>query len=126
MVGQFISKVQSYGCRIYIDDFGAGYSNFERLFKLNIDVLKIDGSIIKDIDKAKDLQTITRTIIALAKHSNMKVVAEFVHSKEVDDIVRELLVKFYYTKLIGTFIDYCAETNKYLNFFDCFLCLSFI
>jgi diguanylate cyclase (GGDEF)-like protein len=94
MVGQFISKVQSYGCRIYIDDFGAGYSNFERLFKLNIDVLKIDGSIIKDIDKAKDLQIITRTIIALAKHSNMKVVAEFVHSKEVDDIVRELGVDF--------------------------------
>ena len=48
-VEEFINTVKSYGCKVAIDDFGSGYSNFNRILNLNIDYLKIDASIIKNI-----------------------------------------------------------------------------
>jgi len=101
-VKKFISTVQKLGCKIYLDDFGAGYSNFERIFKLNIDVLKIDGSIIQNIDKDENLKVIAKTVVSLAKASKMKVVAEYVHSKDVSNIVEAIgvdyLQGFYYAE----------------------------
>ncbi len=90
----FIKHIKSFGSKIAIDDFGSGYSNFSRLFELNVDYLKIDGSIIKNIDSDEQLKIITSTIVEFAKKSNMKVVAEFVHSKEIERILKELDIKF--------------------------------
>ena len=43
------STIRKLGCKITIDDFGSGYSNFEYLIKLDADYIKIDGSLIKDV-----------------------------------------------------------------------------
>lgn len=48
---KFITSIKERGCKIAIDDFGSGYSNFMNLIMLDIDILKIEGSIIKKIDK---------------------------------------------------------------------------
>ena len=93
LVKNFIDTIKTYGSTVAIDDFGSGYSNFERLFKLDIDYIKIDGSIIKDIDENKQLRIITETIVAFAKKTNIKIVAEFVHSKEIVDILNNMGVK---------------------------------
>ena len=90
LVKNFIDTIKTYGSKVAIDDFGSGYSNFERLFKLDIDYIKIDGSIIKDIDENEQLLIITETIVAFAKKTNIKVVAEFVHSKEIADILASI------------------------------------
>jgi PAS domain S-box-containing protein/diguanylate cyclase (GGDEF)-like protein len=90
----FIKNVKNYGCSIYIDDFGSGYSNFERLFRFNSDVIKIDGSIIRNIDKNEESKIIAETIVSFAKKSKIKVVAEFVHSIAVANIVKELGVDY--------------------------------
>lgn len=91
---EFINTVKSYGAKISIDDFGTGYSNFEYLMKLKVDYIKIDGSMIKNIDINKDSQMITQTIVQFAQKMGIKTVAEFVHSKNVFEKIEELGVDY--------------------------------
>ncbi|MDD2780201.1 GGDEF domain-containing phosphodiesterase [Sulfuricurvum sp.] len=91
---EFIDSVKKYGVKISIDDFGTGYSNFEYLMKLKVDYIKIDGSMIKNIDNDQNSQIITKSIVNFAKSMNIKTVAEFVHSKNVFEKVKELDVDF--------------------------------
>ncbi len=89
-VNKFITEVKKYGVKIAIDDFGAGYSNFVYITKLDIDYIKIDGSIIRDIDTNTASQIITKTIIDFASQLNIETVAEFVHSESVFDYLKHL------------------------------------
>ena len=91
---EFINTVKTYGAKISIDDFGTGYSNFEYLMKLKVDYIKIDGSMIKNIDINRDSQMITQTIVQFAQKMGIKTVAEFVHSKNVFDKIEELGVDY--------------------------------
>lgn len=91
---EFINEVKKYGARVSIDDFGTGYSNFEYLMKLKVDYIKIDGSMIKNIDVNKDSQLITQTIVEFAKKMKIQTVAEFVYSKNIFDKIVELDVDF--------------------------------
>lgn len=93
-VSEFIAKVKSYGSKIAIDDFGTGYSNFAHIIKLDVDILKIDGSLIKNIDTDINAQTIVMAVVEFSKRLNIEVVAEFVHSKEVYDKCIELGVGY--------------------------------
>lgn len=86
----FIDEVKNLGCKIAIDDFGSGYSNFEYLLKMNADYLKIDASIIKNIAKDENSYKITKTIIEFAKSLNLKTIAEYVENKEIFEMVRDL------------------------------------
>lgn len=90
----FISEVKKYGCKIAIDDFGTGYSNFEYLIKLQADYLKIDGSLIKNLNKDKNALLVVSTIVEFSKKLGMKTVAEFVENEEVFNIVRDLGVDY--------------------------------
>ena len=90
----FITKVKKYDCKIAIDDFGTGYSNFEYLIKLKADYLKIDGSLIKNIDKDKNAYLVVSTIVDFSKKLGMKTVAEFVESEDIFKIVKELGVDY--------------------------------
>lgn len=90
----FIKEVKTYGCKIAIDDFGTGYSNFEYLIKLQADYLKIDGSLIKNIDTDKNSYLVVSTIVEFAKKLNMKTVAEFVNSEDIFSIVKELGIDY--------------------------------
>lgn len=87
IVKEFVQKVKTYGARIAIDDFGSGYSNFMHLLELEAHTIKIDGSIIKNILQDRNSQILTKTIVAMAKELDMKVVAEFVSSREIQEAV---------------------------------------
>lgn len=106
-IKNFIKKIKDLGAKIAIDDFGSGYSNFEYLIKMDSDYLKIDGSLIKNIDRDENSRVVVNTIISFAKSLNMTVVAEYVHSEEIFKIVKELGVD-----LIQGF--YLGEPNDYL------------
>ena len=86
----FVDEVKALGCKVAIDDFGSGYSNFEHLLKMNIDYLKIDASLIKNIATNENSYKITKTIIEFAKNLNLKTIAEFVENEEIFNIVRNL------------------------------------
>ena len=93
-IHKFIQNVKSYGCKIAIDDFGTGYSNFEYLMKLNADYVKIDGSMIKNINVNKNAQLVVSTIVNFSKQLGMKTIAEFVEDEKIQAIVEELGIDY--------------------------------
>ena len=93
-VNEFFAKIKAYGARLAIDDFGSGYANFEHIIALKADFIKIDGSLIKNIDTDKDSQIVTEAIIAFSKKLGSKTVVEYVHNQAVYDKVRELNADF--------------------------------
>ena len=90
----FIREVKKYGCRIAIDDFGTGYSNFDYIMKLNVDFLKIDASIIKNIAEDKNTRIITETIVQFCRKMGIFTVAEFVHTRDVYELVQSLGIDY--------------------------------
>lgn len=101
-VSFFISEMKKLGCRIAIDDFGSGYSNFEHLLKLDIDYIKIDGTLIKNLDKDLNAQVVVETIVGFAQRLNILTVAEFVHNEAVFIKARELNVSRSQGFFLGT------------------------
>ncbi|MDY0137911.1 MAG: EAL domain-containing protein [Thiomicrospira sp.] len=83
VVNEFIQEVKRYGVKIAIDDFGAGYSNFAYIMRLDIDYIKIDGSIIRDICTNHSSQVITQTIVDFAQKLGIDTVAEFVADEAI-------------------------------------------
>lgn len=93
-VMRFIKEVRRYGATIAIDDFGDGYSNFSYLIKMNVDFLKIDGSLIENIDTDKNSYLVVETIVEFAKKLGIKTIAEYVHSSTVMDKVKEMNINY--------------------------------
>ncbi|MDD2896703.1 MAG: EAL domain-containing protein [Aliarcobacter sp.] len=93
-VESFITQIKSLGARIAIDDFGTGYSNFEHILKLNVDYIKIDGSLIKNIEGNKKHQIIVETIVDFAKKMGSKTIAEYVCNENIFSIIKDIDVDF--------------------------------
>ncbi len=87
-----IDQFKSLGVEIAIDDFGSGYSNFIHLTQINPDYIKIDGSLIKNIDTDTKSLAICKAIISFAKDLGIQTIAEFIHSKEVLEVTTQLKV----------------------------------
>ncbi|MDQ1245595.1 MAG: c-di-GMP phosphodiesterase [Campylobacterota bacterium] len=94
VVENFILMIKEYGCKISIDDFGSGYSNFTNLIKLNIDFIKIDGLLITKLLSDEKARLMVQGLIHFAKNINIKTIAEFVSSKELSECVKELGVDY--------------------------------
>jgi len=77
----FVARVKDLGCRIAIDDFGAGYTSFRNLRKLGVDIVKIDGAFVQHIMRSEDDRAFVRTLIDLARRLKLKTVAEWVQDE---------------------------------------------
>jgi diguanylate cyclase (GGDEF)-like protein len=77
----FVNRVKDLGCRIAIDDFGAGYTSFRNLRKLGVDLLKIDGAFVQNMMRSEDDRAFVRTLIDLARRLGLKTVAEWVQDE---------------------------------------------
>lgn len=80
---KFIDTLHSYGCKIALDDFGSGFTSFKQLLNLPIDIIKIDGSYIRDILNNNHSKLFVESLINLAKDLRIKTVAEFVENGEI-------------------------------------------
>ena len=74
--------MKNFGCRIAIDDFGAGYTSFRNLRKLGVDIVKIDGAFVQNIARSSDDRAFVQTLIDLARRLDIKTVAEWVQDEE--------------------------------------------
>lgn len=83
------------GVRFAIDDFGTGFSNFSHIFELNPDFIKIDGSLIKDINTNQKSYELIKSIVSLSKALNIATVAEYVHSSEVFETTWKLGIDYF-------------------------------
>ncbi len=84
----FISQVRDMGCKVAIDDFGAGYTSFHNLKMLEVDMVKLDGSFIEKLYENEDDQFFTRTLTDLAKNFNLEIVAEWVTDERTAEMLR--------------------------------------
>ena len=103
VVKNFIAELKSLNCQIAIDDFGSGYSNFDYLATTDVDLIKIDGSLIRDILQNKKHHLIVQSIVTLCKSLDIPVVAEFSAEKDIIDLLIEFGVDYfqgYYLSLI--------------------------
>jgi c-di-GMP phosphodiesterase len=91
---EFIKEVKVFGAKISIDDFGTGYSNFEYLMKLKVDYIKIDASMIKDIDTNVNSQLVTETIVDFANKMGIETIAEFIHSESVYQMAKKMGINY--------------------------------
>jgi len=87
---EFTSEVKALGCKVAIDDFGSGYSNFEHLLKMNVDYLKIDASLVKNIATDQNSYEIVKTIMEFAKSLDLQTIAEYVENKEIFKLAKSL------------------------------------
>lgn len=104
-IKEFINIVKAYGCKIAIDDFGTGYSNFAHIMKLDVDYLKLDASMIKNIDSDKNSYILTKNIINFANELGLETIAEYVHNDKILDIVKSLGVNYSQGYYLGTPMD---------------------
>ncbi len=88
------SHFRSLGARIIVDDFGSGYSNIDEILKLEPEVIKLDGSLIRDIDKDLKQRKIASQLVRLCQVFNAETVAEFVHNQEVCTIAQDMGVDY--------------------------------
>lgn len=93
IVNDFINEIKKFGVGIAIDDFGTGFSNYENILNLNIDYIKIDGSLIKRIDEDIYLNLI-KSIVLFSKQQNIKVVAEFVSDLKILRYVKNIEIDY--------------------------------
>ena len=100
-IHSFIDQVRPYGCRIAIDDFGTGYSNFSHILSMEVDFIKIDGSLIRHIHEDETALLVTRGIVQFARSLNIQTVAEFVHNEQVQARVEELGIDFSQGEFFG-------------------------
>jgi len=84
-----LNQLNEYGIRISLDDFGTGYSSLSYLKMFPIQKVKIDRSFIRDITNNSDDRAIVSTIIAMAMHLNMEVIAEGIETKDQLDILTD-------------------------------------
>jgi diguanylate cyclase (GGDEF)-like protein len=91
---RFVRSVSEFGCRVALDDFGAGYTSFRHLRGLNVDMVKIDGSFVRDLPANPDNQLFVKTLIQLAKGIGLKTVAEWVETEEEAELLRQEGVDF--------------------------------
>lgn len=97
----FIDQLRERGCKISLDDFGAGLSSFAYLKNFNVDTLKIDGGFIRDISSNRISESMVAAITQVAKVMKLKTVAEYVETQETWTLIRELGVDFAQGHFIG-------------------------
>ncbi len=93
-INPFIQEIKNYGCKLSLDDFGSGYSNYYRMLELNIDYIKIDGSIISKLPFDKNAKSVVTTIVEFAKRQGYETVAEFVSTPQILDIIKEVGIDY--------------------------------
>ena len=109
-IDQIFKKLKQYGSKIAIDDFGSGYSNFSYLTKLDIDIIKIDGTIVGALENNTErVEAIIKLINEMGRSQNLKVVAEHVSSKKILDSLLALNVAY----LQGFYLGEPREWEEY-------------
>jgi diguanylate cyclase (GGDEF)-like protein len=89
-VARFMQRLRAIGCRVALDDFGAGMSSFGYLKNLPVDIIKIDGSFIRDMLSDPVSHAMVRAVTDIGHRLGLQVVAEWVTGEEIMQALREL------------------------------------
>jgi len=98
---RMITSLRSLGCRFALDDFGAGFNSYNYLKYFPVDILKIDGGFITDLDNDPVDQMLVKSMIDIAHSLGKKTVAEFVERESTLELLRGYGVDFVQGYLVG-------------------------
>lgn len=87
LLNKFITKVKEHGAKVAIDDFGSGYSNFNYILNLDIDIVKLDSCLIENLYTDQHSVVIVSNIVRISKELGLEVVAERVATQEIENIL---------------------------------------
>lgn len=102
LVQAVMNKMAEEGIRFYLDDFGIGYSNLASVISLPFETVKLDSSIIRDIDKDEKMLDVVRLLVPMLHNAGFVIVAEGIETQKQSQLVKELEIDriqgFYYAK----------------------------
>jgi len=87
LLNNFIKDVKKYGAHIAIDDFGSGYSNFNYILNLDVDIIKLDSSLIENIFTDQNAAIVVSNLVSIAKEMKLQVIAEKVSDQKIENIL---------------------------------------
>ncbi|TVO72248.1 DUF1631 family protein [Sedimenticola selenatireducens] len=105
---KLMEEIKALGCQFYLDDFGSGYASYSYLKEFPVDVVKIDGIFVKDVDTDRVSRAMVKSITEVAHHMNKRVIAEYVESESILNVLAELEVDY----AQGYSIGYPTALNK--------------
>jgi len=110
----FLNELHSVGCSIALDDFGTGYTSMHYLARLHIDIIKIDKSLVRNIDENNNLKNIVKAIVKMSKSLGIKNIFEGIETNAELSIIKkmhgDIIQGFLFSKPLSA-----NETNKWLN-----------
>ncbi len=89
---KFINSLKKYGCKFALDDFGSGFTSFKQLLALPIDIIKIDGTYISDINVNDHSRVFVEALIKIAHDLKIKTVAEYVENGEIAKFLMDIKI----------------------------------
>ncbi len=98
---RFIARLRDLGMKTAIDDFGAGYTSFQALKDLAVDLVKIDGSFISSLASNKDDEVFVRALVDIAKALELETVAEWVRDETTVEKLRAMGVDYFQGEYFG-------------------------
>ena len=107
----FMEPLKILGCRFALDDFGVGFTSFAHLRALPVDMVKIDGSFVRDLSTNPENRALVKAMTEVAHSLGKQVVAEYVESAEILAVLRELKVDYAQGFYIGRPGPELAEVN---------------
>lgn len=94
MAKTFMATLSERGCQFSLDDFGSGLSSFAYLRNLDVNIIKIDGQFVRDIDRNPINLAMVKSIHEIANLMGKKTVAEFVENREILNQLKEIGVHY--------------------------------
>ena len=96
-----VNKLRSLGCSFALDDFGAGFNSYSYLKHFPVEMLKIDGAFITDLETDEVDQILVKSMIDVAHKLGKKTVAEFVERQSTMDLLKNLGIDYIQGYLVG-------------------------
>jgi len=91
---EYISSLKAIGCKFSLDDFGSGFSSFSYLRDLDVDFLKIDGSLIKVLGQKDSDAALVQAIVSMAAALGLKTIGEYVETPQIAEILAQMKVDY--------------------------------
>jgi EAL domain-containing protein (putative c-di-GMP-specific phosphodiesterase class I) len=85
----FADRLTEFGCQVAIDDYGAGFGPFHYLKRIPFDLIKIDGSFVRDMPRSDADQLTVQAIVQIARGLGKATIAEYVQDDETEQMLRE-------------------------------------
>jgi EAL domain-containing protein (putative c-di-GMP-specific phosphodiesterase class I) len=100
-VRSFVTRVRDLGCRVAMDDFGAGHTSFRNLRSLGLDIVKIDGAFVQNVVTSDEDRAFVRMLLDLSRRLGLKTVAEWVQDEAAAQLLTEWGCDYMQGALVG-------------------------